>query len=80
DIRAHGNQPAKAVSAVRAMLATALGEFRLPGPAHVLERYAEFQAELPDLCRELGATPSELEFVELRTLMKTWIARHPVGY
>lgn len=79
DIRAHGNQPAKAVAAVRAMLATALEEVRLPGPARIMERYGEFLGELPGLARELGIGPSELQFVELRTLMKTWVAKHPIA-
>ncbi|MFL5381902.1 MAG: hypothetical protein ACJ8GN_05250 [Longimicrobiaceae bacterium] len=79
DIRAHANQPAKAVAAVRAMLATALGGVRLPGPIRIVERYSAFQAELPALCRRLGLAPGELQFVELRTLMEEWIANNPIG-
>lgn len=78
DIRAHGNQPVKAVAAVRAMLATALGGFRLPGPGRIMERYSAFQTELPALCHDVGVAPGELQFVELRTLMEAWITNHPV--
>jgi hypothetical protein len=79
DIRAHGDRPVKAVGAVRALLATALGGFRLPGPTRIMERYSAFQAELPALCGELGVAPSELQFIELGTLIKEWIVDHPVG-
>jgi len=78
DIRAHGNQPAKASAAVRAMLATALGEVRLPGPARILARYDRFLEELPVLCDKVGIAPTELEFVELRMLMSSWVATHPL--
>ena len=78
DVRAHGNQTVKAVAAVRAMLATALGGFRLPGPVRIVERYSAFQAELSALCRELAIAPGELQFVELRTLMEEWITKNPV--
>ena len=78
DIRAHGNQAVKAVAAVRAMLATALGEFRLPGPGRIMERYLAFQTGLPALCREVGIAPGELQFVELRTLIRAWIANNPI--
>jgi hypothetical protein len=80
DIRAHGDRPVKAVGAVRAMLATALGGFRLPGPARIMERYSAFQVELPALCRETGVAIDELQFVELRALIETWIADHPVAH
>lgn len=78
DIRAHSNQPGRASAAVRAMLATTLGEVRLPGPSRILERYMQFRDDLPELCSEVGLAPSELEFVELRMLMKTWVANHPI--
>lgn len=79
DIRAHRNQPTRAVAAVRAMMATALGGYRLPGPVRIMERYGAFQADLPSYCGELGTTLSELQFVELRTLIQGWINDHPMA-
>lgn len=79
DIRAHHNQPAKAVGAVRAMMATALGGFRLPGPSRMMERFSTFQQELSALCGEVGVVPGELQFVELRALMEGWIKDHPLA-
>ncbi|HEX8904449.1 MAG TPA: hypothetical protein VF771_06390 [Longimicrobiaceae bacterium] len=77
DIRAHGNDPERAIAAVRAMLATAAGgTARIPGPALICDRYARFQHELPALCRALHVHPSELQFVELRSLMAAWLKQH----
>jgi hypothetical protein len=81
EVRAHGNDPARAVAAVRAMLATALeGKARVPGVAAILARYTDFLAELPDLCDALYIDCGELQFVEFRSLIATWLARHPLGY
>lgn len=81
DVRAHGNDPARAVAAVRAMLATAMeGEAQVPGVAAILARYADFLAELPDLCDVLHIDCTELQFVEFRSLIAAWLARHPLGY
>ncbi|HET7460261.1 MAG TPA: hypothetical protein VFJ82_03400 [Longimicrobium sp.] len=81
DVRAHGNDPARAVAAVRAMLATALeGKARVPGVAAILARYTDFLAELPDLCDALYIDCGELQFVEFRSLIATWLAQHPLGY
>jgi hypothetical protein len=79
DIRSHGNDPARAVVAVRAMLATALdGDVRVPGPAVIAGRYTEFRRELPLLCAALYIHQPELQFVEFRSLAATWLSRHPV--
>lgn len=80
DIRAHQNQPAEIIGAVRAMLATALdGEARPPGAAKIRERYALFRKQFPGFCRDLHLRASELQFVELRSLMLTWLAQHPLA-
>jgi hypothetical protein len=79
DIRAHRDQAARLIRAVRAMLATALdGEAQVPGEATIRERYGRFRLELPDLCRKLHVRPSELQFVEFRTLIDDWIIDHPL--
>ena len=79
DVRAHANDPGKVISAVRAMLATALhGIERVPGEAVIRNRYRQFRTELPILCRRLHMRPAELQFVELRSLVEEWIANHPL--
>src|SRR5262249_59475375 len=80
DIRAHEDDPGQAISAVRAMLATALdGAPAVPGPAKIRERYAHFAEDLPVLCRQLFVAPSELQFVEMRRLIASWIRNNPLA-
>jgi hypothetical protein len=79
DIRAHYDNPATAVAAVRAMLATALdGNARLPGAATIRARYAQFRADLPGICRRLHVKVAELQFMEIRSLIVEWLAGHPL--
>jgi len=79
DIRAHMNDPGRVISAVRAMLATALdGVVRIPGEAVIRKRFRQFRRELPDLCQRLHVRPAELQFVELRSLVEEWIVSHPL--
>ncbi len=79
DVRAHRNEPALVISAVRAMLATSLhGVERIPGEAVIRKRYRLFRRELPILCQRLYIRPAELQFVELRSLVEEWIANHPL--
>lgn len=79
DVRAHGDDPSRVVAAVRAVMATALGgERSVPGAATIWLRYARFRDDLPSLCQSLHVRPSELQFVELRTLVDGWIKRTPL--
>jgi hypothetical protein len=79
DVRAHHDDPAKAVAAVRAMLSTALaGRARLPGEAAIRARYSRFRADLPGICRRLHVKVAELQFMELRSFVIEWLAEHPL--
>jgi hypothetical protein len=79
DIRAHGNEPRRAIGAVRGMLATALGgAARVPGEATILARFNLFRKELPGFCRALHVKVKELQFVETRSFIEEWITRHPL--
>jgi len=79
DIRAHHDQPARLIGAVRAMLATTLGgAARIPGEARIRARYGQFRAEFTTFCHDLHVRPTELQFVELRTLIQEWLDTHPL--
>lgn len=79
DIRAHEDDPAKLIAAVRAMLSTALGgQARLPGPAAIRTRFAAFSADLPDVSRRMHVGVGELQFAEFRFLVTRWLERNPL--
>lgn len=73
DIRAHDDDPAGVIGAVRGMLANARGgDGRIPGAVVIGARFHRFEAELPEMCASLHLQPDELEFVELRGLIQEW--------
>jgi hypothetical protein len=79
DIRAHRDQPRRAVAAVRAMLSTSLnGRTRIPGEATIQKRYAQFRAELPVVCRRGHVKVAELQFVEFRYFVENWLKMNPL--
>lgn len=79
DIRTHGNEQRKVISAVRGMLATVLGgSARVPGDAKILSRFNQFRKELPGVCRALHVKVKELQFAETRSFVEEWITRHPL--
>ena len=83
DVRAHENDPGRAIRATRDWLNTfrnppraggpAVSSSLLPGAKAVSDRYARFQRELPTLCDRLRLDPDELQFVEIRTLIEEWV-------
>jgi len=74
DIRAHGNQVARAILAVREFLraarATSVG---MPGARRMAERYAEFLLDLPRMCRLMKLDASDLGFLDYRTVITGWL-------
>jgi hypothetical protein len=79
DIRSHEGQPARVIAALRGMLSTSLdGRARIPGPATIRNRYAEFRAHLPAMSRRMHVRTSELQFVEYQALVEDWLSRNPL--
>ena len=77
DIRAHGNDVGRALSAVRHWLQTHLpAARRLPGPAAIADQYLEFLRQLPFLCRSLDLTPREMSFLDYRSIVAAWLAEN----
>ena len=77
DIRAHGNDVAQAVRAVREWLRTASGRSDLRGPADMANRYVRFRGELPAICKLARLEVRDLGFLDYRTLVEAWVAAHP---
>jgi hypothetical protein len=75
DIQAHGGDAARVVRAVRNWLATIAAPQVVPGGAVIHQRLVEFQHALPGICAALHLDPAELAFLELVTLMQTWVSR-----
>ena len=73
DIRAHGGQPDRAITAVRNWLATASKRKNIPGGAAVVGRYNRFVGDLPRLCEEAALDRNALTFSDLSNLIVGWL-------
>lgn len=79
DVRAHNEQPARLIAAVRAMLATTLdGKVSLPGPAKIHGRYNQFRKNLTTISQRMHVRVAELQFVEFRFFIEEWLDTHPL--
>ncbi|HKS06825.1 MAG TPA: hypothetical protein VJR92_10965 [Gemmatimonadaceae bacterium] len=78
DIRAHNNEVAKALGAVRNWLQTHLpASARLPGPAAIASRYIDFQRQLPYMCELSSLKPAEMSFIDYQLQVDAWLDANP---
>ncbi len=78
DIRAHNNDVADALAAVRTWLQAALpGSPSLPGSSGLFNRYLDFVQQLPFMCRTNKLTSHALTFLDFRELVDAWILENP---
>ena len=75
DIRAHANNPSKAIAAVRDWLSH-FGEKTLPGGKTMTERYKRFRRELPRILAAAQIEPSELIYKDYVTFVVRWLRRN----
>jgi hypothetical protein len=72
DIRTHGNDVSRAVTAVRDWLRTHV-KHDVPGGAAIAKSYEVFGAALPTMCEQAELRPSELTFLDFRRLVDQWL-------
>lgn len=74
DIKAHGNDPATVIGAVRNWLNTkSSGNQILPGKAALLTQYNRFQKQLPVMLKDLSLKETEISFVDWSKLIGLWL-------
>jgi hypothetical protein len=75
DVKAHEDQPARAIKRVRDWLNSSPvdPEATKPGARKMAQRYEQFMGELPDLCEELHLHHEELTFNDLTTILVEWL-------
>ena len=79
DIKAHGNNPTLAIKAVRNWLATNTKDVLMPTGDRMAERYAHFDADLPELCDQFHMSRSEITFLDYRQLIREWLMEDSWG-
>lgn len=77
DIRAHGDDPRKAIRAVRDWLSSHRTGDLTPGGKLIYERYEGFRAQLPQQARDLNLDHRELTFRDYAHLIVGWLTETP---
>jgi hypothetical protein len=79
DIRAHSNNPARAISIVRDWLSipAARNDVVIPSGSRIAARFEFFEMELPDWSHGQQLEPSELTFTDQGRLIEEWLKAHP---
>lgn len=73
DIKNHNNNLEQAIKAVRNWL-TKKTKIVIPSASYIVDEYAKFSSELPELCKESNWDPDELTFDEFSSFVTSWIA------
>ena len=78
DIRAHGDDPVRAIRAVRDWLSPfAPNDVMLPSAKKMAARYALFLLDLPAILADVGIERDELTYNEYTTLVVGWLNANP---
>lgn len=77
DIRAHGDDPERAIGELRSWLAALPRRNILPGGAAIAARYRAFCRELPEILRAMGLDPREVVFADFTNIVSTWLLERP---
>ena len=72
DISAHHGTPAKVITQIRDWLAPSSRRTNLDGGHAIVERYHQFQDDLPRLCENARQRQSELTFFDLIAHISLW--------
>lgn len=79
DIRAHKNDVDTIITKIRNWLRNSpdYKDVAFPGPEKMVERYAEFRAQLSAQCKDQGLNPKNLEFNDYSNLVAGWLKVNP---
>lgn len=75
DISSHDGDHTILIGKIRDWLNSSAVTDPLPGGAAIVERYDEFRAELPEICRVASLTPDRLTFPDLVYVIREWLNR-----
>lgn len=73
DISSHGGDPEKAIRAVRDWLRGLKPSISLPSGSKIVERYRQFQKDLPLLCQTYRLDVEELTFIDFQHIVVEWL-------
>lgn len=79
DIKAHDGKPDGAIRAIRDWRHTISKRVTIPGSRYIIERYAAFERDLPDMCMEPRLVDVDLTFTDHAALIARWLSSKAPG-
>jgi hypothetical protein len=73
DLQAHGRDCARLITIVRNWLRTESRRTDIPGGARISAEFSLFQADLPRICTDADLDREALPFVDLLSMVRTWL-------
>ena len=73
DIAAHGDWSGRLIGVVRDWLRADTGGRKLPGPARLRARLAEFEEQLPEIAARGEVQVAELTFSDISNIIAEWL-------
>ena len=73
DLQAHGRDSGRLIAIVRNWLRTQSRRADIPGGARISAKFDLFQADLPRICADADLDREALPFVDLLSMVRTWL-------
>ena len=73
DIRSHDNNPEKVITHIRNWLNTASGRKTIPGGRAIINRWRQFEADLPAMCEKSFIEVDELTYNDRTNFISEWL-------
>jgi len=73
DIRSHDNDPEKVIRHIRNWLNTASGRRTIPGGRAIINRWRQFEADLPAMCEQSSIEVDELTYNDRTNFISEWL-------
>lgn len=72
----HGNRQSQVILKVRDWLNDEANGIILPGADLINKRFRRFSRELPVICKRYGINPTDLSYINYRTILAKWLLKH----
>jgi hypothetical protein len=73
DIQSHHDEPEKLITIVRNWLNAATSRKTIPGGTTIVNRWRQFNKDLPAMCAAIPISPDELTYNDYANFISTWL-------
>lgn len=74
DIQSHNNDPEQAITRIRNWLNTSSGRRTIPGGRAIVQRWRQFENDLPDMCARIPIEIDELMYNDYAMFISEWLS------